>query len=182
MQAQFRITHDVPVLFRAPPGGAGDFCLVKSRQNRPPGARGAEAAPSLRFSLATQLHTRGIHASRVKAPPSWRRPSAWLARCDARLALRGQEKETRVLLNPLEAAEHWTEQGQPEGAKAGCRAKDGKAGSASGTIGETLPSLAPFQLGILPRVRRFAAHPFFSPLFFGRAKKRGPCAARKPPS
>ena len=76
------------LLYSAPSHGAGDFCLVKSRQNRLPGAQGARTAPTLRFSLAAGSRSRHVPvpSRELVIPDSSLRVG--LARCDARLALR----------------------------------------------------------------------------------------------
>ena len=89
-----------PKKFRSPAGSGLLSCRDKkvAKETLPPDA-GPKRAP-LCASLAAQLHTRGLPASRVKAPPSWRRPSAWLARSSARRHPRGWEELASLLLPP----------------------------------------------------------------------------------
>ncbi len=75
-----------------------------------------------------------------------------------------------ILTTPLDAGEHWSEQAKPKGAA---------RTAAPSHAGQDAPCVKraaePFRAGIRGRT-------FFSSLFFGRAKKRDPSAARKPPS
>jgi hypothetical protein len=115
-------------------------------------------------------HGASLHRSPARGDPS-PRPAARASPC-GRCALGAIQRVRRSgpvpassSSYPVARAEHWSEQGKaPKGAKVSRVAANAEPGKArlkahQGRLERPLPSLAPFQLGVLPRARRCAARP-----------------------
>jgi len=178
---------------------AGDFCLVKSRQNRPPGARAAEAAASLCASFAAEFRTRhfgathpaprlspghtsmyarsklrfGAPVPRAEARHPWLRPLRGFP-CSVQCSARA----TGVREEP--GRSRWSSCRTPRGRRVPERTRSARRDAGRRPSPREGPGMARERGSAVREERRAPrsggrrGRPFFSPLFFGRAKKRGP--------
>ncbi len=117
--------RDILVQIRSGPSAGPGYWRAKSNQKRSPEARAAKRGFPALLARCAASHTR--HPCLACEGAAIHGGAFRLGLLAAMLGTRyGGKRRTHqhraASYNPLGAAEHWTEQGQPAGAKAGCRA------------------------------------------------------------